>query len=237
MPGLDLIIGLPDITAHFKEKLIQMISAMDLDTQLDTGEVIRWSEGIQAESEEESNTEIPCSFTEALNFMEVSYEEALKVYEDSLESHIGDFLKGSTRLRKMLASEMAKQVFVPKEWTGIKGFPALELKFKPNFPESHRIRSRPINPKLYEHAKKEFDRLMKYMYSESVSPWASPLVIAPKATAPFIRFCGDYRWLNEMVVLPQAYIPHVQHEIEKARHRHRLTASTNWYSVLRQADD
>ena len=57
---------------------------------------------------------------------------------------------------------------------------------------------------------------MKYMYTESVSPWASPLVIAPKATAPFIRFCGDYRWLNEMVVLPQAYIPHVQHEIEKA---------------------
>ena len=92
----------------------------------------------------------------------------------------------------------------------------LDLKFKPNFPDSHRIRSRSINPKLYEHAKKEFDRLMKSMYTESVSPWASPLVIAPKVTAPFIRFCGDYRWLNEMVVLPQAYIPHVQHEIEKA---------------------
>ena len=81
---------------------------------------------------------------------------------------------------------MAKAVFVPREWTGIKGFPKLELKFKPNFPESHRIRSRPINRKLYEHARKEFDRLMKYMYKESVSPWASPLVIAPKATAPFI---------------------------------------------------
>ena len=93
--------------------------------------------------------------------MEVSHEEALKVYADSLETHIGDMLKSSHRLRTILESDMAKAVFVPREWTGIKGFPKLELKFKPNFPESHRIRSRPINPKLYEHAKKEFDRLIK----------------------------------------------------------------------------
>ena len=81
---------------------------------------------------------------------------------------------------------------------------------------SHRIRSRPINPNLYENAKKEFEILTQYMYKDSTSPWASPLVIAPKATAPFIRFCGDYRWLNQQMILPQAYIPHVQHEIEKA---------------------
>ena len=34
------------------------------------------------------------------------------------------------------------------------------------------------------------------MYKDSTSPWASPLVIAPKATASFIRFFDDYRWLN-----------------------------------------
>ena len=216
MPGLDMIIGLPDIVSHFRDRMIQMISTIHVVSDLETGDIIKWSEGTQLESEEELATEVPCSFTAALHFMEVSHEEALKVYRDSLEDHIGDMLKDSTRLRQILDSDMAKAVFVPKEWTGIKGFPKLELKFKPNFPDSHRIRARPINPKLYEHAKKEFDRLMKYMYKESVSPWASPLVIAPKATAPFIRFCGDYRWVNEMVVLPQAYIPHVQHEIEKA---------------------
>ena len=217
MPGMDMIIGLPDITAHFRDKMIQMISSLEeLTTDIVPGALFQWSEGILEEAEEELQTEVPCSFTEALNFMEVSYEESMKVYEGSLDKHIGELLKDSERLRRILSSETAKQVFVPREWTGIQGFPALDLKFKPNFPESHRIRSRPVNPKLYEHAQKEFDRLMKYMYMESVSPWASPLVIAPKATAPFIRFCGDYRWLNEMVVLPQAYIPHVQHEIEKA---------------------
>ena len=216
MPGMDVIIGLPDITNYYKDKLVQMISNMEIVSEMEPGEVSQWSQGIEVESEEELNTEIPCSFRAILNFMEVPYEESLEVYKSSLDNHIGEFLKDSKRLRDILNSKEAKGVFVPKEWTGMKGFPELDLKFKPNFPESHRIRSRPVNPKLYEHAKKEFDRLSTYIYKESVSPWASPLVIAPKATAPFIRLCGDYRWLNPMVVLPQAYIPHVQHEIEKA---------------------
>ena len=216
MPGMDLIIGLPDIVQHFRETFFDMLTGISIATELGPGQLVEWANGEQLESEEEANTEIPCSFTEALNFMEVSYEEALKVYEDSLDKHIGEMLSSSARLRDILESDMAKSVFVPQKWTGIKGFPELDLKFKPTFPDSHRIRSRPINPNLYENARKEFDRLKKYMYKDSTSPWASPLVIAPKATAPFIRFCGDYRWLNQLVILPQAYIPHVQHEIEKA---------------------
>ena len=139
-----------------------------------------------------------------------------KVYEDSLEGHIGEQLKTSQKLRDILHRKEARSVFVPEYWRGIQGFPDLFLKFKSNFPDRHRIRSRLINPKLYDHAKKEFDRLKQYMYIDSDTPWASPLVIAPKATAPFIRFCGDYRWLMHMVILPQAYISNVQHEIEKA---------------------
>ena len=91
----------------------------------------------------------------------------------------------------------------------------LELQWKETFPESHPVRSRPINQRLWEVAKKEFDRLCAYTYRESTSPWASPLVTASKVTAPFVRFCGDYVWLNNHVVMPQAYIPRVQHEIEK----------------------
>jgi len=88
-----------------------MISTMELVSDMEPGEVMKWSEGIRQEAEEELQTEVPCSFTEALNFMEVSYEEALKVYEDSLNTHIGDFLKGSPRLREILDSKTAKQVF------------------------------------------------------------------------------------------------------------------------------
>jgi hypothetical protein len=36
-------------------------------------------------------------------------------------------------------------------------------------------------------------RMRTYFYVPSNSPIASPLVVAPKAAAPFIRHCGDYR--------------------------------------------
>ena len=32
----------------------------------------------------------------------------------------------------------------------------------------------------------------------------------------FIRFCGDYRWGNAFFILPQQYIPRLQHQVEKA---------------------
>ena len=93
MPGVDMIIGLPDISRYFKETLIDMLATVTEETSVQPGEVIHWSEGIRLESEEELNTEVPCAFTEALNFMEVTHEEALKIYEESLGKHIGDILK------------------------------------------------------------------------------------------------------------------------------------------------
>ena len=76
-------------------------------------------------------------------------------------------------------------------------------------------RARPVNPKLYQHAKLEFERLCKYFYVPSSSPIASCLVIAPKATAPFIRFCGDYVALNRYIDTGHYPIPHVQHSLNK----------------------
>jgi hypothetical protein len=49
------------------------------------------------------------------------------------------------------------------EWKGLLGFPPLELEWKTNFPECHPVRARPINPKLWDVAEKEFNRLCRYM--------------------------------------------------------------------------
>ena len=54
------------------------------------------------------------------------------------------------------------------------------------------------------------------MYTNSDSPIASPLVIAAKGTAPFIRMCGDYRWVNKYIRVGNYYIPHVMKELCKA---------------------
>jgi hypothetical protein len=55
------------------------------------------------------------------------------------------------------------QVFVPQNWEGIKGVPDIDLVWKEGMPENIRPRARPVNPKLYEHAHKEFERLCKYL--------------------------------------------------------------------------
>ena len=61
-------------------------------------------------------------------------------------------------------------------------------------------------------AKKEHSRLRDYFYVDSDSSYASPLVIAPKAKAPFIRFCGDHRKINEHINRPQIPIPIPYHD-------------------------
>jgi hypothetical protein len=204
----------PDIPLNHDGKEIEF---SDLpDSKLEQGDTFRWTNGDDDGSPEGEECPDPCSFTGALQFMEVSFEEALDKYLNQFEEHVQAEFLAFPGVRELLESEVAVRCFVPKEWKGLKGFEPLELDFKDTLPAEHPVRSRPINPRLFEHSKKEFDRLTKYLYTPSKSPWASPLVIAPKATAPFIRFCGDYVWLNNHIIFPQLYIPNVQHELEKA---------------------
>jgi len=222
MPGMEFIVGLPDIARNYVDLLTAMLRNSDvevnnvLETDMRPGDIRLWSEGEVEESPEEIETPVPVAFGPVLAFMETSYEDARTEYFQMLEAHVGELLSGCSKFKAILESDLCVDRFVPREWTGIQGFPPLDLQVKEDFPPFHKVRSRPINPRLYEHAKKEFDRLTAYMYRHSTSPWASPLVIAPKATKPFIRFCGDYRWLNSYVLKTQAYIPRVQYEVEKA---------------------
>ena len=179
-------------------------------------EVRSWSNGENTEAPEEMETPEPSHFDPVLQFMEIPYEEAKAEYFEMLDAHVGEMLKDSIGFKQLLNSELALGRFVPSEWVGIKGFPPLDLVVREDFPNSHKVRARPINPRLYAHTEKEFQRLLEYLYQLSRSPWASALVVAAKATKPFMRFCGDYRWFNGYCILPQAYIPRVQYEIEKA---------------------
>jgi hypothetical protein len=123
--------------------------------------------------------------------MEVPYYNmAVEEYNTSMfEAHISkEFRDDSTDVLHLLVTK-GTQVFVPSKWEGIKEIEPLELRWKPTLPSSiMKPRTRPLfNPnKLYQHAKKGFDRLMLYFYE----PLASRLVVAPKATTPFIRFCS-----------------------------------------------
>ena len=140
--------------------------------------------------------------------METSYEEVVATYFSQFEKQVAKEMLARPKVQQLLKT-LGLEVFVPTNWTGVNGQDDLEIQFLPDFPASSRPDARPVDPKLYEHAHKEYLRLKKYMYEKSYSSVASPLVIAPKATAPFIRFCGDYVKINKFIKTHHYPIPKV----------------------------
>ena len=51
-------------------------------------------------------------------------------------------------------------------------------------------------------------RREEYLYVKTHSPIACPLVVAPKATAPFIRLCGDYRPIVALYLI--RHVPYIR---------------------------
>ena len=173
-----------------------------------------WTKSNDTLAPEDEETELPVQFKDALTFLGKSREEAIKDYLDMLESHVSEEFRNSTYILNLLKTK-ALPVFVPDEWSGIKGVEPLELKWKDTLPDRMKPKARPINPKLWEASEKEFHRLCGYFYGKSRSPWASCLVVAPKATPPYIRFCGDYVQLNKHMEVGNFTIPNVRHELQK----------------------
>ena len=103
------------------------------------GDIRLWSKGEVEESPEESETPMPEAFGPVLAFMETSYEDARAEYFDMLEAHIGALLSGCPEFRDILRSDLCVDRFVPKEWTGIQGFPPLDLQVKDDFPAFHKV--------------------------------------------------------------------------------------------------
>ena len=181
----------------------------ELETELRDGEIVEpWT--TQPEfCPEESETPDPLSFNEEiLHFMEMSVDEAKEEYLGLIDSHVTEEMKQTCpQVVELLHSQQAQDFFAPNVWDGML-VPPVQLIIKGNLPQRMCTRARPVRRELFETAKKEFERLRKYFYEESNSPRASPLVIAPKATAPFIRFCGDYREVNEHITIPPTTYPY-----------------------------
>lgn len=199
-----------------KRARLRTITAND-PNELPVGELFDAWASVLPSCPEELDTPDPVSIAEnILYFMEISPEEARIEYLAMLDEHISDGMKKAVpQVLTLLQSDLAIKVFVPATWNGISVAP-VTMQVVGDLPARMYARPRPVRSELYESAKKEFDRLRKYFYVDSDSPIASPLVIAPKATYPYIRFCGDYRRVNEYISIPQQPIPIVHLEIMKA---------------------
>jgi hypothetical protein len=163
--------------------------------------------------------EIPdqVNFGKALYLLSNTRKDIINDYYALLKTNINpDFVAACPQIITFMKGPIAMKVYCPEKWTGIKGLAPLKLNFSDQLPARRKPPLRPVKPALLENAKKEFDRLCTYMYIKSDSPIASPLVIAPKSTPPFQRWCGDYVWINKFIEFIQNYIPIVFNELEKA---------------------
>jgi hypothetical protein len=73
----------------------------------------------------------------------------------------------------LLRSEDVLKDFLPPTWTGVNGIPPISLKALNTLPAKIKPPARPINPKLFENAKKEFEKVKTYFYRPSDSPISS----------------------------------------------------------------
>ena len=168
MPGCDAIVGLPDIVTHFFDLYLEILNdikdSLAEESHLSGATLLDpWTVPADSESPEEIDTEIPSVFDGWISFLEETHAEAVAQYEKLFSDHISpEMLAAVPEILDFLRSETALSVFVPKEWNGLQGFPPLELRFYDTLPLSLKPQARPINPRLWENAKREYERLLGY---------------------------------------------------------------------------
>ena len=183
MPGTNMIIGLPDILFKFAkcfrglitrgESLmsngVNKLSVMEEVSNPD----IMYEGSKYEETEEERNSYEPCSFSLDLAHMGKAYDEAMKEYIEMFCSHIDQRFRDETPVELLLKTRWVMDLFVPKHWEGLRKVEPVEISFKSTLPVSLKPKARPINPRMHENAKREYERLTGYIYVPSTSPIAS----------------------------------------------------------------
>jgi len=239
MTANQMIIGLPELTNVFSKLFLRkfeeavyenttdsivtadMLTAVAQEfekAEIPYGTMIEnpWANDMEDVAIEEQQTPDPCAFSYALHYMEMSVEDAtvefLMMVND--DKHVLPEFAAQTPVKQLLRTK-GIQCFVPQNWTGINGLEPLELSWRDTLPAKMKPAQRHVNPRLLDTAKKEFERLKQYMYVDSNSDICSPIVIAPKATKPFIRYCGDYVKINLHIETGHQPIPDVQKSLEK----------------------
>ncbi len=147
------------------------------------------------------------------NFLETSPEESFKIFRGMLREKVSGEFSSSAPVLEFLEEE-GISVFCPVRWDGILMEP-VDFCFSAGMPESmkpYRIR---VPQGLTDAYEKEVARLCGYLYRPSDSPIASPVVVAKKATYPFIWICGDYRRVNKFCEVSNYRIPDVIAELHK----------------------
>jgi hypothetical protein len=113
-----------------------------------------WSNGEDGTAPEDEQTDLPVNFGEALTFLGKSHKEAVQDYLALHETHISPEMKAETDILDYLKTEEVIKVFVPTEWTGIKGIPPPQVEGKDDLPPMMKPKARPLTLGSGKHLRK-----------------------------------------------------------------------------------
>jgi hypothetical protein len=256
--GYTVILGLRDILVHYCEFLCaQLLAASHLLRESDIPSILSlmyddlgvptddlldpWSTYYGPSPEELSSPEVELGH-HILEYQARPYVEALREFNAYIPQMIPDEL-----VRSHLQSlpffppdgSGFTSVCLPAEWHGI--YPSalphllpLEVETLSNLPAFNAVKPRPVPHKMREAFDKEWSRLKSYLYMPHSGPYSSPLVVAAKKTAPFIRIAADLRGQNPFIARVQEPMPNVIEVLhEVANYKYLVDADcTNSYHQL-----
>ncbi|PIK44838.1 putative thy-1 membrane glycoprotein isoform X1 [Apostichopus japonicus] len=103
-----------------------------------------------------------------------------------------------------------------------------------------RERYRMIPPKLYKEVKEQLQVMLdKGVITESFSPWAAPIVLVKKKDGT-IRFCVDYRKLNDKTRKDAFPLPRIEESLNalsKAKLFSTLDLASGFWQVMMSPED
>ena len=175
-----------------------------------------WTSNLDEIAIEEEDIPIPCGYTAALYAMETATDQQMHDYQALLDTHISAEFAAAVPIMQFMLDEGVK-VFtnMHMNWDGIQGIELFELDWKEDTPAVMKPACRPIKKNIYEVAEKEFNRLRGYLLFPSNSPVCSNIVVASKATAPYVRICGDYVKINEFIRKGHYPIPLIRSQLDR----------------------
>ena len=230
-----IIIGLPSIGRFFTKLVVSVLehyaSTLENESEylskLDALDLkMPWSAHRSLTAIEEVETS-DIGLYESLSYLSTPRSELIAKHTKLVDERTYELYQDHSTGKKFI--DMIKTdglvTFVPETWEGFKnvqGIGANEndefpIEFKDSLPDHMPCQPRAIAERLRGAAIPELHRLMTYLLTHSSSAIASPVVIAPKATDPFVRVAGDYRLINLHVYINQEYIPRVQYELQKCK--------------------
>jgi hypothetical protein len=175
-----------------------------------------WTNNWEDIAVEEEEIPIPCGFTYALHIMLSTEDQQLLEYQTLLETHVDPVFAAHVPIIQFMLEE-GVEVFtnIHMNWDGIQGIPLFELDWEEDTPLILKPKCRPISANILEVAGKEFNRLRGYLLKPSNSPICSNIVVASKATYPFVRICGDYVAINKYIRHGHYPIPLIRSQLDR----------------------